>query len=207
MWGRRAYDLVYRWGAPWETGPREELRSLVRSGRLTPRTLPPGRAVDLGCGSGANAIFLAEAGFSVTGIDFSAVALAKARTEASRRGLANRARFVQADLTAPSIEGVDGPFDLLVDYSTLDDLRAQGRAAMASTVGRLSRSGSAYLLWCFYRPVGEVPLFSLRGPSRLFAPPLQPGEEQTLFGEEFVIERLPEPGPERGAAAFLMTRR
>jgi methylase of polypeptide subunit release factors len=70
---------MYRRGAPWEGPPRQELAELVTSGTLTPQALPPGRAIDLGCGSGTNAIFLAEHGFDVTGVDFSAVALAKAR--------------------------------------------------------------------------------------------------------------------------------
>ena len=57
---RRLYDLMYRWGAPWEGGPRSELVDLVEGGELTPERLPPGRAVDLGCGSGANAVYLAQ---------------------------------------------------------------------------------------------------------------------------------------------------
>jgi len=47
------YNLLYRFGAPWEMGPREELVTLVESGQVA----GPGRAIDLGCGSGANAIF------------------------------------------------------------------------------------------------------------------------------------------------------
>ncbi len=58
---------------PWESGPRSELVELVSSGRLAPC-----RALDLGCGSGANAVFLAEHGFEVTGADFAAAALDKA---------------------------------------------------------------------------------------------------------------------------------
>ena len=48
--------------------------------------LPPGRAVDLGCGTGANAVFLAQHGFDVTGIDFAPAALAKASAKGHRRG-------------------------------------------------------------------------------------------------------------------------
>src|SRR5713101_9010568 len=141
---------MYRFGAPWEIGPREELVGLVESGALTPEALPPGRAIDLGCGSGANSVFLAEHGFETVGVDFSRKALEKARRLAGERGVTGRARFVEGDLTATSIPGVEGPFDLLVDYGTLDDLRGDKRRAMAATAKRLSRPGGKFLLWCFY---------------------------------------------------------
>lgn len=89
--GRRAYDLIYRFGAPWEGAERTELRALVADGRCAPETLrrpdaPAARAIDLGCGAGGVAVELAEAGFEVVGVDFSSVALAKARAAAARRG-------------------------------------------------------------------------------------------------------------------------
>jgi SAM-dependent methyltransferase len=49
--------------------------------------LPPGRALDLACGEGRNAVWLAERGWRVTGIDFSDVALAKAQRLAASRGV------------------------------------------------------------------------------------------------------------------------
>ena len=204
--GARAYDLLYRFGAPWETGPRSELVELVESGILAPESLPPGRAVDLGCGSGANAVYLAERGFHVTGVDFSRVALAKARRLAAARGMDRRVVLVRSDLTAGEMPGVLGPFDLLVDYGTLDDLKGPKRVAMAMTVKQLSRAGSRFLLWCFYAPRKELPRISFTGPSRL-SPGLKPGEEVTLFGDSFDIERLPKPPRESRSACFLMTRR
>jgi SAM-dependent methyltransferase len=143
----------------------------------------------------------AEQGFEVTGVDFSPVALAKARAAADARGVA--VRFLLADLTATAIPGLDGPFDLLADYGTLDDLRGRRRAVMAATVLRLSAPGSRFLLWCFYGGRGELPWIPF-APSRLAA--LAPGEERRLFGDAFEIERLPSP-PGTGAACFLMPRR
>ncbi len=198
------YDLMYRVGAPWEAGPRDELVGLVTTGRLRPGELP--RSIDLGCGSGANAIFLARRGFDVTGVDFSPIALRKARAKAATAGTGGRVRFVRGDLTASSIPGVAGTFDLLVDYGTLDDLKGPGRAAMAATIGRLSHPGSRFLLWCFYARRSDLPVISFKGASRL-APALEPGEEQRLFGDDFDIERLPEPEVRSGFACFLMSRR
>ena len=101
---------------------RSELVALVGSGRVTRERLAPGRAVDLGCGAGANAVFLAQTGFDVVGIDFSPVALRKARRASLAAGMSEHVRLVRADLTAQRLPGVEGPFDLLVDYGTLDDL-------------------------------------------------------------------------------------
>jgi ubiquinone/menaquinone biosynthesis C-methylase UbiE len=60
------YDLWYRFGTPpWVGNARPELVEMVQTGDLL-----PGRAIDLGCGEGDNAIFLAEHGFQVTAVDF-----------------------------------------------------------------------------------------------------------------------------------------
>jgi SAM-dependent methyltransferase len=58
--------------------------------------LRPGRALDLACGEGQNAIWLASLGWDVVGVDYSEVAIAKARARAERDGVA--AEFVCADL-------------------------------------------------------------------------------------------------------------
>ncbi len=192
MVGRRAYDFMYRTWAPWEAGPRSELARLVTSGRV-----PPGRAIDLGCGSGANSIFLAAHGFDVTGVDYSPVGLEKAR-RATPASLS--ISWVAGDLTATSIPGVTGTFDLLVDYSVLDDMRGPAQDAMAATVHRLSHPGSVFVMWCFY---DEIPWWKRRG-GRF--PGLPVGAEQRLFGASFDIERLPEPAPGSGFACFVMTR-
>ena len=200
------YDLMYRWRAPWEMGARAELMALVQAGRVTPERLAPGRAVDLGCGAGANAVFLALAGFDVVGVDFSSVALRKARRASIAANVAERVHLVRGDLTAPDLPGVDGPFDLLVDYGTLDDLSPIDRRAMAETIVRLARPGSIFVLYAFYAARADLPRFSLSGPSRI-APGLEPGEDVTLFGDAFEIERLPEPRPDQLTAAFVMRRR
>ena len=72
MPGSWFYDLIYRFGAPWELGVRTQLRALVEDGRLSAR--PGDTAVDLGCGTGAMTVYLAQHGWTTTGIDFSPVA-------------------------------------------------------------------------------------------------------------------------------------
>ncbi|MEA2546032.1 MAG: hypothetical protein QOI09_1305 [Chloroflexota bacterium] len=203
---RALYDLMYRIGAPWDGPARPELVTLVVGGVLTPHQLPPGRAVDLGCGTGSTAIYLAQHGFEATGIDFSAIALRTARKRAATLGMDRRVRFVEGDLTASAIPGVDGLFDLVVDYGTLDDLDPAGRWAMATLISKLARPGALFLFWCFWARRSELPRVSLTGPSRMI-PVIEPGEETALFGDHFSIERLPTPDPSSHTACFLMTRR
>lgn len=72
--------------------------------------LPPGRALDLACGEGQNAIWLATLGWRVTGVDFSEVAIAKARDRSVREG--RTVEFVCADLL--DFEPPPEAFDLVV---------------------------------------------------------------------------------------------
>jgi len=209
--GRRVYDLMYRVGAPWEGADRAELRRLVADGRCAPETLRrPGaaaaRAIDLGCGAGGVTIELAEAGFDVTGVDFSAVALRKARAAAERRGLgADRIRFVAGDLTAGHVAGVEGPFDLLVDYGTLDDLPEAGRHAVAAYVTDLARPGSRFFLFAFCARHEDLPRMSFSGPSKAF-PGLAPGEVQRRFEPAFRVDVIEAPTRTRHLATYLLER-
>lgn len=74
--------------------------------------LPPGRALDAGCGHGAESLWLAAHGWQVTAVDFSAAALARGRETAAAMGLAERIAWVEGDLatwTPPAAH-----FDLVV---------------------------------------------------------------------------------------------
>lgn len=108
------------------------------------------------------------------------------------------------NLTAPSISGIEGPFDFLVDFGTLDDLRGESRAAMADTITRLSRPGSKFLEYCFYGETDELPVISFRGTSKLSH--IAPGELEQLFGENWDIETFSR-DDEWKVATFLLTRK
>src|SRR3954449_4169946 len=62
--------------------------------------LPPGRALDVGCGEGADVVWLAGRGWRATGADLSVVALDKARRHAAEAGVADRTSWVHVDLVA-----------------------------------------------------------------------------------------------------------
>jgi SAM-dependent methyltransferase len=202
--GRRFYDLMYRVGAPWDAvGVRPELRRLLDSGEVHPTSHP--RAIDLGCGTGANVVHLAERGFSATGLDFSTVALRRARRRAEDAGVGGRCRFVEGDLTADVVPVAAGSYDLLLDFGAIDDLAPTARPAAARLVAGLARPGATFLFWCFYAHTGDLPRLSLVGPSRL-GPRVRPGEEVDLFGADFDIEPFGDTGVAH-TACFRLTRR
>jgi SAM-dependent methyltransferase len=83
--------------------------------------LPVGHALDVGCGSGINAIYLARHGWRVTAVDFSAAAIASARRAA--RGVTG-ATFLEGDVTKLSQLPIEQPIDLVLDmgcYHSLPD--------------------------------------------------------------------------------------
>ncbi|KKE98585.1 class I SAM-dependent methyltransferase [Mycolicibacterium obuense] len=100
--------------AHWEARYGE--RERVFSGRVNPwlaevaGSLSPGRALDLGCGEGADAVWLAENGWHVVGVDISETALQRAAEEVAERDLCDRTDFVQMNLSKDFPEGT---FDLV----------------------------------------------------------------------------------------------
>jgi SAM-dependent methyltransferase len=191
------YQVMYRhFTAPWELGPRQELVELVESGALTPC-----RAIDLGCGTGANAIFLAQHGFEVTGVDFAPAALEKATRAAADAGVS--VDFVMDDLT--DLRHTRGPFDFLLDYGVLDDLRLPQRKLYMRSILPLTRPGSRFLLWGFEYPIRWwerlIPFFDR---------PFAEGEIAALFSDRFRIEtvarHLDWTTWPPGSVAYLMTR-
>jgi SAM-dependent methyltransferase len=208
MPSRAVYDGLYRLGAArwkrgWDTGVGPELRALVDAGVLSPSAIGGARAIDLGCGSGDNVIFLASRGFDATGVDFSSAAVRHASEKAAAAGIAT-ARFVVGDITE-EVRGVDGSFDLVVLYNVVQDLRGGARRRLAERAVRLTRSGSRVVMWCWYRRQRDLPWISYRGPSRIAPFVVEPGEERILFGDGFSYAR-PEPQPGPGKALFLLTR-
>lgn len=202
MVGSRAYNFMYRYWAPWDSvGVRSELRRVLDDGLVSPITHP--RSVDLGCGTGANAVHLASLGFESWGVDFSPVALRKARRRAKDAGV--ECSFVEGDLTTDTIPGLEGAFDFLLDFGTLDDLKGVGRERMAATIDRLARPQSVLVEWCFYARWDQLPRFSFTGPSR-FAPTIEPGELERLFGDRWEIRPMEEV-PTHRYAWFVLRRR
>jgi SAM-dependent methyltransferase len=207
MPGRAVYDLLYRLGAArwrrgWDAGTAPELLELVEDGTLAPSTIGGSRALDLGCGSGANVRYLAQRGFDAVGVDFSRTAITQA--EDAARAADVDAAFIVADITKP-VPGLGGPFDLILLYNVLQDLDPGGRPGLAEVTTALARPGTRVLLWCWYARKRDLPLVSYRGPSRIAPFVVEPGEEEALFGDAFDIAPASRPGPMQ--ACFVLVRR
>ncbi len=139
------YRLLYRLGfTPWDNNiVPTELSELVEGSEA----LPPGRALDLGCGTGTQAIYLAEHGWQVTGVDFVGRALEVARRRAASAGVTPT--WVEGDVTRLPELGVGAGYSLLLDSGCFHGLRAEQRAAYAAGVAGAAASGATFLLFGF----------------------------------------------------------
>ncbi len=103
--------------------------------------LPPGRALELACGAGRNAVWLAEQGWEVTGADFSAVALENARGLADERGV--EAEWVEADVV--EWEPPAQSFDLVV-VAYLQLPAGERRAALDHAASAVAPGGTVLVV-------------------------------------------------------------
>jgi methyl halide transferase len=190
---------------PWNSEtPPDALVELIRSGRVRPC-----RAVDLGCGAGNYAIWLAGQGFEVTGIDSSPTAIGIAQEKAEKAGAS--CRFVVADLLGDLSE-IKDKFDFGHDWELLHHIMPEDRGKYARNVSRLLNPGATYLSVCFSEedpqfggegkirrtPIDTVLYFSSESEIReLFSPYFTIGELKTItvpgkFGSHRAIYLLGE---------------
>ncbi len=118
--------------------PDENLVSYLDRGLLT-----PGRALDLGCGPGRNAVHLAAAGFAVDAVDLSPTAIAWARERAGGAGI----RFHCGD--AFTATGLTGPYDLVYDSGCFHHLPPHRRVSYLALLERSLAPGGHLALTCF----------------------------------------------------------
>lgn len=160
---------MYRLGfTPWEGHALARgLRNLVELDAGV--GLAPGTALDLGCGTGDNSIYLAQTGWRVTGVDFAPRALRAAHAKA-RAGKVS-VRFVCADIAQLDSAGLGDDFDLVTDSGCLHGMNDHDRAVYAQQVNAVTGPDSRLLIVAFTPGA----LFGVRGIEqaeivRLFAP-------------------------------------
>jgi SAM-dependent methyltransferase len=127
---------------PWniETPP-DALVELVDSGKVKPC-----KTIDLGCGAGNYAIYLASIGFDVTGIDISPAAIKIAEENAKKKGV--KWNFLVADVLG-DLDEVKETFDFAYDWELLHHIFPDKRKKYVENVYRIINPGGKYLSVCF----------------------------------------------------------
>ena len=139
MFRKIFFNFQYYKQPPWDTG-------------ITPPELiefmdghPPGRALDLGCGTGTNAIALAKRGWQVTGVDFARSALRAARSKAKTAGV--QVNFHYADVS--KLTGISGPFNLVLDIGCFHGLPATAKTRYLANLDHLLSAEGSFMLYAF----------------------------------------------------------
>lgn len=154
------FDRAYRAPFTFWGDPRipDEIAALVREEA-------PRAALELGCGVGRFSRWVAQQGVRTTGVDFSAVAIEKAK----RRVAGDDAppRFVVGDVTR--LDGIEGPFDVAFDVGCFHCFDVAGQRAYASEVARLVRPRGMVLVWALDQSPSDLAL-SPEAVRAVFAP-------------------------------------
>ena len=125
---------------PWDTkAPKENVIGWQTGGWVH------GDVLDIGCGLGDNAVYLAHNGYNVTGLDISPTALITAERRAHDAGV--DIKFAVADST--KLEGYTDAFDTVVDSGMFHCLDDDGKRAYAAAAHRATRPGATLLISCF----------------------------------------------------------
>lgn len=124
--------------------PDENLAQWMEEGRLR-----PGRAIDIGCGSARNSIFLARNGFTVEGVDFSQSAIAWAKERVAEAGAA----VTLVHDSVFNLELEPGSYDLVYDSGCFHHIAPHRRMQYVDLVVRALKPGGWFGLTCF-RPEG-----------------------------------------------------
>ena len=142
---RLSFQYRYFRQPPWDTGiSPPELLEFIESHK-------PGRAIDIGCGTGTNVITLANAGWQVTGVDFAPRAIRLARRKLKQAG-------VQADVQindATKLNNIYGPYDLAFDLGCFHGISPKGRNRYLEQLDRILAPEGYWLIYGFIKPEAE----------------------------------------------------
>lgn len=144
------FDAAYEQTPPWETGrPQKAIRELAEAGGVR------GSVLDVGCGTGENALMLAARGHEVVGVDIAPAAIAKAEAKARERGV--RATFLVEDALTLGVLG--RTFDTVVDSGLFHVFPPEERPRYVASLEQVTRPGSRYhmLVWSDREPPGVGP--------------------------------------------------
>lgn len=173
---------------PWEEGkPSAQLVELIESG-----VVEKGAALDVCCGSGNNAIYLASKGFFCYGIDISPTAIGYAREKASTEG--KKCDLITGNvLRLPYLENT---FTLVFDRGCFHSMRPSERRAYANSIFRVLKPSGKYLLQCFSTK------------DHVYGPPygFSPKDIKHYFSGLFKIHRIKEfSAGKKGAEGYFLS--
>lgn len=147
------WDEAYKGTPPWDVGhPQPVFESLVEAGEIK-----LGRALDIGCGRGENAIMLALNGFDVTGIDLVKDAISDARAKVIERHV--KVNFVVGDVLQMDRLFAEEEFDVVIDSGLFHAMTDEERPVFARQVYKVLKIGGKYFMLCFSdkEPPGQGP--------------------------------------------------
>lgn len=125
-------------GLPWETNrPSSELQRVISDCHIQPC-----RAVEFGCGTGDDAVWLASRGFEVTAVDLSSEAIDQARGLARAAGVS--VNFIVADVTAPGV--FSDKYDFFYDCGSYTAVHLDDGPAYRHAIERTCRPGALGLV-------------------------------------------------------------
>jgi SAM-dependent methyltransferase len=184
------FNLFYLGCPPWDTGiSPPELTKLLQNAS-------PGRALDIGCGTGTNLLTMASYGWGVVGVDLAWISVLKARTKLKKAGMAGR--VIHGDITGRLDPG--SSFDLVLDIGCYHSLSFKAREAYRQKLTHWLNPGGVYLLYAHRR----TSLMDLHGIAE---------EDFALFSQfldlqwrEDSAERRPDSGGGRPASWVQYTR-
>jgi SAM-dependent methyltransferase len=163
----------YRQYTPWDTNqPPPEVVEFITDSRTK-----AGRALDLGCGTGTNVLYLATHGWEAIGVDYIAQAIQQAKIKAAEESLP--ATFYQGDVTRLDALPLTAHFDFLLDIGCMHSLTAEGQASYAIHLAGLAKEGACYMLYAAF-PTGSHTGGQMG---------ISPEQVATLFAPYFRIER------------------
>jgi len=135
---RHHFRVAYAGKAPWDLGhPRRPF--VDHADQIT------GSVLDTGCGTGDNALFFAQRGQSVLGIDFVVEPIEVARRKAEERGV--QAEFLRMDAT--KLKDLERTFDSVIDCGLFHVLSDEDRTAYVEGLAHVTKNGGRVFLMCF----------------------------------------------------------
>ncbi|MCZ7583415.1 MAG: class I SAM-dependent methyltransferase [Deltaproteobacteria bacterium] len=135
------FEEFYRAGpVPWDIGrPQPVFVRLADDGEIV------GTVLDVGCGTGDNAIELARRGFDVTAIDAAPTAIERARAKAENKGIS--VRFLNTDALSPDLDGAR--FQTVIDSGLFHVFSDEERPLFEKMLAEKLEPGGSYFLLCF----------------------------------------------------------